>query len=194
VLGIKRDAIPGFIHEAWARIDKPGTYRGQCAELCGLNHAFMPIVVVAKTDEDFNKWVASQTKQSITKQEAAAKAEKKTWTKAELMKKGKAIYTSHCLVCHKAGGEGMPPAFPALKGGKITTGPVNNHIHIVLNGVTGTAMQAFKNQLTDGEIAAVVTYERNSWGNDHKSTYGKQAGGIVQPAEVKKLRKNRTPT
>jgi len=181
--GIKRDAIPGFIHEAWARIDKPGTYRGQCAELCGVNHGFMPIVVIAKTQEDFDKWVAKQTKAEASKPKTL-----RTMTKAELMAEGKKVYETSCSVCHKAGGEGMPPAFPALKGGKLTVGPVAGHIDIVLNGKTGTAMQAFKDQLSDEQIAAVVTYERNAWGNDDKKKYGKQAGGIVQPKEVQKAR------
>lgn len=174
-LGIKRDAIPGFIHEAWARIEKPGTYRGQCAELCGMDHGYMPIVVVAKTQEDFEKWVAEQqgTKKAIAEKPAAP------MTKDVLMAEGKTVYEKYCSVCHKPNGEGMPPAFPALKGGKIVTGPVAQHIDIVLNGKTGTAMQAFKDQLNDQQIAAVVTYERNSWGN---------SSGIVQPSEVAKAR------
>ncbi len=182
-LGVKRDAIPGFIHEAWARIDKPGTYRGQCAELCGINHGFMPIVVVAKTQADFKKWVAKQ-------KAAAAKKAKPTkkMTKIALMTEGKTIYTKMCSVCHKPDGVGMPPAFPALKGGAITTGRVSGHIDIVLNGKSGTAMQAFKDQLSDEQIAAVVTYERNAWGNANKGKYGKQAGGVVQPAIIKKAR------
>jgi len=182
-LGVKRDAIPGFIHEAWARIDKPGTYRGQCAELCGIDHAFMPIVVVAKTQEDFDKWVAKETKTEAKKPPASG-----PMTKAKLMALGKKVYNRSCSVCHKAGGEGMPPAFPALKGGKITTGPVAGHIDIVLNGKGGTAMQAFKDQLGNEEIAAVVTYERNAWGNDNKTKYGKDAGGLVQPDQIRKAR------
>jgi len=184
-LGVKRDAIPGFIHEAWARIEKPGTYRGQCAELCGIDHAFMPIVVVAKTQEGFDKWVAQQR---ATKKAAATTVATKM-TKAVLMKEGKKVYLSSCSVCHKPQGEGMPPAFPALKGGKITTGPVSAHIDIVLNGKTGTAMQAFKDQLSNTQIAAVVTYERNAWGNADQTKYGKNAGGVVQPSEVQKDRK-----
>ena len=183
-LGIKRDAIPGYIHEAWARIDKPGIYRGQCAELCGMDHAFMPIVVVAKTEADFNKWVAEQTQASAQ----AASQPLKTLTKADLMKIGEKVYGTHCAVCHKPDGSGQPPVFPALKGGKITTGPVAAHIDIVLNGKQGTAMQAFNKQLSTTEIAAVVTYERNAWGNDNQSKYGKIAGGIVQPAEVAKAK------
>ncbi len=183
-LGVKRDAIPGFIHEAWARIEKPGIYRGQCAELCGVNHGFMPIVVVAKTEADFQKWVAKQTKQ-IAKAKAAPA---KPMTQQALMALGKKVYDKDCSVCHKVGGEGMPPAFPALKEGPITTGPKAAHIDIVLNGKKGTAMQAFGEQLSDEDIAAVVTYERNSWGNGNKTKYGKQAGGLVQPADIAKAK------
>lgn len=179
-LGIKRDAIPGFIHESWARIEKPGVYRGQCAELCGINHAYMPIVVIAKTQTDFDKWVAQKTKvEPEKKRPPAADLNKK-----QLMTEGKKVYDEKCAVCHKTDGSGMPPAFPALKGGKITTGPVAAHIDIVLNGKKGTAMQAFGDQLSDQEIAAVVTYERNAWGNDNQTKYGENAGGLVQPKEV----------
>jgi len=104
--------------------------------------------------------------------------------KAALMTEGKKVYTTSCSVCHKPDGSGMPPAFPALKGGPITTGPAAGHIEIVVNGKSGTAMQAFKGQLTDEQIAAVVTYERNAWGNSDKKKYGDNAGGIVQPAAV----------
>ncbi len=174
-LGVKRDAIPGFIHESWARIEKPGVYRGQCAELCGMDHAYMPIVVVAKTESDFNRWVAEQTNPKTPTKTAALK----TMTKEALMKEGETVYNSKCAVCHKSDGTGTPPAFPALKGSKIATGSVNDHIAIVLNGKSGTSMQAFKDQMSVEEIAAVVTYERNSWGND---------GGVVQPADVAKLK------
>ena len=105
-------------------------------------------------------------------------------TKAELMELGKKVYTTSCSACHKADGSGMPPAFPALKGGPIAVGPVAGHINIVLNGKKGTAMQAFKDQLSPQDLAAVITYERNAWGNDDKQKYGKDAGGIVQPAQV----------
>lgn len=174
-LGVKRDGIPGFIHESWAKIDKPGTYRGQCAELCGINHAFMPIVVVAKTEEDYEKWLQAQ-KTGVTQQAAIPE----TMTKEELMTEGKKVYATYCAACHKPNGEGMPPAFPALKGGKITTGPAAGHISIVLDGKTGTAMQAFGPQLNDAQLAAVITYERKSWGN---------SASIVQPKDVAQARK-----
>jgi cytochrome c oxidase subunit 2 len=183
-LGVKRDAIPGFIYQAWAYIEKPGTYRGQCAELCGVHHGYMPIVVKAVAEADFKKWVASKTKQS--EEQAATPAPDAS--KDDLMKKGKVVYDRSCAVCHKPDGSGMPPAFPALKGGEITTGPVKGHVDIVLNGKTGTAMQAFKDQLSNDELAAVITYERNAWGNDDQDKYGKQAGGLVQSAEIAKAK------
>ena len=182
-LGVKRDAIPGFIHESWARIEKPGIYRGQCAELCGIDHAYMPIVVVAKTQAGFDKWVAKQTKEKVKKAPPA-----KDLTKKQLMTEGKKVYLTSCSACHKPDGSGMPPAFPALIGGDITTGPLNKHITIVLKGKQGTAMQAFGNQLSNEQIAAVITYERNAWGNDSTIKYGKAAGGIVQPADIAKAK------
>lgn len=187
-LGIKRDAIPGFIHEAWARIDKPGIYRGQCAELCGVGHGFMPIVVEAKTEEDYAKWVASQRGETI-KAANEAQAVVPPMTKEELMKNGQALYMSRCSVCHQPTGVGQPPVFPALVGGKITTGNVNEHIDMVLNGKAGTAMQAFAPQYNDKDLAAIITYERNAWGNDNQAKYGKAAGGIVQPKDVAARRK-----
>ncbi|HVV68505.1 MAG TPA: cytochrome c oxidase subunit II [Gammaproteobacteria bacterium] len=183
-LGIKRDAIPGFIHEAWARIETPGIYRGQCAELCGLNHGFMPIVVDARSEEDYAKWVQAQKSGAAEAQTQAVADNNKTWTQQELMQSGENLYNSQCAACHKPNGLGMPPAFPALVGSKIATGPVKNHIDIVLNGKPGTAMAAFGKQLNDADIAAIITYERNAWGNAEQNKYGKHAGGLVQPAEV----------
>jgi cytochrome c oxidase subunit 2 len=173
-LGIKRDALPGFINEAWARIDTPGVYRGQCAELCGANHGYMPIVVVAMTEDDFAKWVAQQKSgKAVTVSTTSAP---KKLTKDDLMAQGKVVYEKTCAVCHKPDGTGMPPAFPALKGSKIATGPVAGHIDIVLNGKPGTAMQAFGAQLSDADLAAVITYERNAFGNN--------TGDLVQPTDI----------
>ncbi|MGB6976431.1 MAG: cytochrome c oxidase subunit II [Gammaproteobacteria bacterium] len=189
--GIKRDAIPGFIHEAWARIDKPGIYRGQCAELCGIHHGFMPIVVDARTEADYETWVNQHRQQAAP---TAAAPLPPTLTKEELLQKGENIYNTTCAVCHKPDGSGMPPAFPALKGGKIAVGPVAAHIEIVLHGKSGTAMQAFSTQLSDTDIAEVVTYERNSWGNADSQKYGKDAGGLVQPVMVQQMREGKSPT
>jgi cytochrome c oxidase subunit 2 len=173
---VKRDAIGGFINEAWTIIDKPGTYYGQCAELCGVNHAFMPIVVIATTEQGYKDWVAQQ-KGGASQAEADTN---KTWALKELMAKGEAVYARICAACHQPGGVGMPPTFPALKGSKIATGPIVDHINIVFNGKSGTAMQAFKGQLSDVEIASVITYERNAFGNNTNT--------MVQPVQVKALR------
>ncbi len=175
-LGMKKDAIPGYINEMWFKVEKAGTYRGQCAELCGKDHGFMPIVVVAKDEADYEKWVAEQKGEAKADEQAA----QRTWSRDELMARGEKVYNSSCAACHQANGEGVPGAFPALKGGAVTTGPVAGHISLVLNGKPGTAMAAFANQLSDVELAAVVTYERNAWGND--------TGDMVQPSDVKAAR------
>ncbi len=190
-LGIKRDAIPGFMHEAWAWIDKPGDYRGQCAELCGINHGFMPIVVHAVSDEEFNTWVAAQPK---VEDQYDASAQGKSavkhplpanMTRDALMALGKEKYDMICSACHKVDGTGIPPMFPALKGSSVAVGkPISRHILMILNGVTGTAMQPYKEQLSDEEIAAITTYERNAWGN--------VTGDIIQPADVAKVRESNT--
>ncbi len=175
-LGMKKDAIPGFVNEMWFNIDTPGTYRGQCAELCGKDHGFMPIVVVAKEQTEYDAWVADQLKSS----DAAAADSNREFSKDELMARGEKVYASNCAACHQANGEGVPGAFPALKGGVLTTGPVAGHLDRVMHGKAGTAMAAFDAQLSDADIAAVVTYERNSWGNN--------LGDVVQPADVKAAR------
>jgi cytochrome c oxidase subunit 2 len=173
---VKKDAIPGYINESWFQTDKVGTYRGQCAELCGKNHGFMPIVVKVVSADDYVAWVAGQKQQAA----AAAESATKTWTKEELMEHGKAVYATSCAACHQATGEGIPNVFPALKGSAIATGPADKHIDIVVHGKTGTAMQAFGPQLNDADLAAVITYERNAWGNDK--------GDVVQPADIKAAR------
>jgi cytochrome c oxidase subunit II len=202
-LGVKKDAIPGMINSAWARIDKPGIYRGNCTELCGMHHGYMPVVVVATTQKEYRAWVkqvkagnknalpASYRQMQKAENGGTKKtkvAHKAIMTKEALMKLGKAVYTQHCSVCHKIDGKGMPPAFPSMLGGKVATGPVKNHIKIVMHGKQGTAMQAFADQLSDAELAAVITYERHAWGNASQSKYGKNAGGLVQPSTIKKLR------
>ena len=174
--GVKRDAVAGFINEAWTSIDKPGTYRGQCAELCGINHAFMPIVVVATTEQRYKDWVAKQ-KGQLTQGEAETNRE---WTLPELMTQGEKVYGSICAACHQPTGTGLPPTFPALKGSAVATGPMEKHIDIVMNGVSGTAMQAFKSQLNDVDLASVITYERNAFGNNTNT--------FVQPIQIKAYR------
>ncbi|OGI38537.1 MAG: cytochrome c oxidase subunit II [Candidatus Muproteobacteria bacterium RBG_16_62_13] len=173
--GVKKDAIPGFVNEMWARVDEPGIYRGQCAELCGKDHGYMPIVVQAVSPEDFDKWASLQKDKA-----AAASADgAKTWSKDELMEKGKKVYASTCAACHGANGEGVGP-FPKMTGSKLVTGPVAGHLNIVMKGKPGTAMQAFGPQLNDADMAAVVTFERNAFGNN--------TGDVVQPAQVKAAR------
>jgi cytochrome c oxidase subunit II len=177
--GVKKDAIPGYVNEAWVKIEKPGVYRGQCAELCGTGHGFMPIVVDAVTQEEFDKWVAAQKQEAS----AAAASAQRTWTKDELMAKGSQVY-GQCAACHQADGKGVPGTFPALAGSKIVNGPLEQHIKTVLHGLKtpqfAAAMPAFGPQLGDVDIAAVITYERNSFGN--------KTGDVVQPAQVKALR------
>lgn len=175
-LAIKKDAIPGFVNDMWTLIEKPGTYRGQCAELCGTGHGFMPIKVVAMEAADYGKWLSTE-KQKVA---AAAASTGKEWSKDELMAQGEKIYKSTCAACHQVTGLGIPGVFPALKGSKIATSDLKAHLNIVLHGKTGTAMQAFGTQLNDADIAAVITYERNAFDNN--------TGDIVQPATVKAAR------
>jgi cytochrome c oxidase subunit II len=177
-LGIKRDAIPGFIHESWARISKPGTYRGQCTELCGIYHGFMPIVVQAVTESEFDTWVKEQQQLN-----AAPKVEPRKMTRKELLSQGKLRYEQVCAPCHQVDGTGIPPMFPALKGSSVTVGyPISRHIELILNGVAGTAMQAYQEQLSDEDIAAITTYERNAWGN--------KTNDQIQPSDVAKVRES----
>ena len=267
--GVKRDAIPGLITTAWAKIERPGVYRGACTEICGMRHGFMPVVVYAVNDANYKKFLDHQKhhtplsqvelqnmvqdaqsggmnqmssgmgrpysmKPSKSSSETPATNMMKTMSstdqagspqldhappptssmtqttvstdqtqsaqpndlKTETIKKtsqvspallaaGKAIYTQHCVACHKAGGQGMPPIFKALKGSAIVTGPQGPNIHILLNGVQGAAMQSFRNILTPSEIASVITYTRNAWGNNDQSKYGPHAGGIVTTQAVK---------
>jgi cytochrome c oxidase subunit 2 len=174
--GAKQDAIPGFLRDTWFRAEKTGTFRGQCVELCGKEHGFMPTVVRVVSQEDYSKWVGEQKKAMV----AQADDPSKKWSLEELRTRGANVYAANCVACHQANGKGTPPAFPPLEGSKIATGAKPGHIDMVLNGKPNTAMAAFGKQLSDTEIAAVITYERNSWGNK---------AGEVQPAEVKARRK-----
>ena len=175
-LGVKQDAIPGFVRDSWFKADKPGTYRGQCAELCGKDHGYMPIVVEAVEPEKYALWVAEQQK----KMAAQADDPNKVYTLDELRTRGEKVYAANCQACHQASGMGQPPAFPALSGSKVARGPKAGHIGIVLSGKPGTAMASFK-QLSDVELAAVVTYERNAWNN--------KSGDMVAPSDIKAQRK-----
>lgn len=176
-LGVKKDAIPGFINESWMYIDHPGVYRGQCTELCGAGHGYMPVVVKAVSDGDYQKWVGEQKALAQKRFEET----EKVWKKDELMAKGQKDYITYCgAACHQPNGTGVQGVFPALKGSKIATGPLKNHLHIVLTGKAGTAMQAFGPQLSDAQIAAIITYERNAWGNN--------TGDVVQPKQIQEAR------
>ncbi|MDR9435469.1 MAG: cytochrome c oxidase subunit II [Thiohalophilus sp.] len=174
-LGVKRDAIPGYINESWFKATETGTYRGQCAELCGKDHGFMPIVVKVVAENEYQNWVAEQKEAAA----AASAGSDREWTEEELLTRGEEVYKANCAACHQANGQGIPGTFPALVDGPIATGPAEGHIDIVLNGKSGTSMQAFGPQLNDADLAAVITYERKSWGND---------ASVVQPSAVKAAR------
>ena len=171
--GVKQDAIPGFVRDTWFRAEKVGTYRGNCAELCGKDHAFMPIVVRVVSAEDYTKWV-NEKKQALA---AAQDDPNKTWELAQLNERGAKVYAANCQACHQANGQGVKGAFPALDGSAVVKDKAQQ-IAILLNGKG--AMPTWK-QLSDVELAAVATYVKNSWGNS--------AGSAVQPAEFKAARK-----
>ena len=181
-LGVKQDAIPGFVRDSWFKADKAGTYRGQCAELCGKDHGYMPIVVEAVEPAKYEAWV--KDRQEKMAKVAVADAPGKIWTLDELKARGEKVYAQHCVACHQPTGLGTPPVFPALSGSKVVTGLKEVQIDTVLGGVVKdgkqTAMMPFK-QLSDVEIAAVITYTRNSWSN--------KTGDAILPDEVKALRK-----
>lgn len=178
--GVKQDAMPGFLRDTWFRAEEIGTYRGQCAELCGKDHAFMPIVVDVVSQADYEKWSAEQ-QQTLAQ---AAEDPDKVWDAEELVAQGEKVYAAHCVACHQANGQGMPPVFPALDGDEeYVLAPMKEQILTVLNGHPGTAMAAFRDQLSDTEIASVITYTRNAWSNA-----GKGEDPVVQPADVMALR------
>ncbi|MCZ6476174.1 MAG: cytochrome c oxidase subunit II [Gammaproteobacteria bacterium] len=173
---VKQDALPGFINEAWTRVNTPGVYRGQCTELCGMNHAFMPVVVEVRSEEDFLSWIDDQRLANELAGEAAVAARSRDWTMAELMPMGEDVFLTHCATCHQPDGVGQGIKYPALAGGVIPTGPVEAHLERVMDGLAETEMQAWAPQLSDLDLAAVITYERNAWGND--------TGDVVQPLTV----------
>jgi cytochrome c oxidase subunit 2 len=172
--GVKQDAIPGFVRDTWFKAEKPGIYRGQCAELCGKEHGFMPIVVEVKTKADYATWVAAQK----AKVAAAADDPAKVWDAKDLLARGEKVYAANCVACHQASGKGVTGAFPALDGSKVVNGAKAEQMALVLNGKAGTAMASFK-QLSDTDLAAVLSYTRNSWGNK---------AGEVQPSEIRQAR------
>ena len=178
-LAVKQDAIPGFVRDSWFKAEREGTFRGQCAELCGKEHGFMPIVVDVLSAEKYAAWV-NERKQAMT---AAADDPNKTWTLDELKTRGEKVFAQNCVACHQANGMGIAGTFPALSGSKVVNGAKEPQIATVLHGVVrdgkATAMLPFK-QLSDTDIAAVITYTRNSWDN--------KTGDMVTPAEVSAAR------
>lgn len=174
-LAVKQDTIPGFINENWVRINEPGIYRGQCAELCGKDHAFMPVVVHAMEEDEFDVWLAERQEAA----EAEASGVDREWQMDELMERGEQVYGSICATCHQQDGSGVEPTFPALAGNDELLNDIDWHIDVVLNGVSGTPMAAYRGNLSPVELAAVITYERNAWGNE--------SGDVVQPSEIQSL-------
>ncbi|HTH93856.1 MAG TPA: cytochrome c oxidase subunit II [Rhodocyclaceae bacterium] len=177
---VKQDAIPGFIRDTWFRADQEGTYIGQCSELCGKGHGYMPIVVNVVSAADYTTWVEAQKKKA-----AAGDDPNKVWSMDEAVARGEKVYNANCAVCHQANGKGVPGTFPALDGSKIagvaSASAKAKHIDTVLHGRPGTPMAAFGPQLSDTDIATVITYERNSWGN--------KTGDVIQPADIAAARK-----
>ena len=180
VFSVKQDAIPGFVRDAWFIATREGTFRGQCAELCGKEHGFMPIVVEVVSQDKYAAWVDAQKKKAA----ASVEDPSKIWEQAALIARGEKVYMATCVACHQPTGKGVPGAFPALDGSAKVTGPKADQIHLLLNGVLKdgkpTAMVSFAKQLSDTDMAAVITYTRNSWSN--------KTGETVQPAEIKAAR------
>lgn len=176
---VKKDANPGFINEAWANVNEPGIYRGQCAELCGKDHGFMPVVVIAKEQAEYDAWVQEQELIAQRAREEEQRLLSMNMSMDELMEQGERVYLAACAACHMPNGEGLPGVFPALKGSDMALNDIPGHIDIVVNGSAGTSMASFAKQLTMSEIAAVVTYERNAWGND--------TGDMVQAKDVNEI-------
>jgi len=174
-LGVKQDAIPGFVRDSWFRAEQTGIYRGQCAELCGKEHGFMPIVVEVKSKAEYAKWAAEQKQKNAV----AADDPAKVWDLKDLVASGEKVFAANCAACHQANGKGVPNAFPALDGSKVVNGPPADQIHLVLNGKTGTAMASFKG-LSNADLASVITYTRNAWGN--------KTGQAIQPAQIQAAR------
>jgi len=191
-LGGKKDAIPGFVNEFWFKAEEQGIYRGQCAELCGRDHGFMPVVVNVVSEEEYDAWLVEQggtvelqtaamemaaepARIAMASAPAAAQPAPE-WTMEVAMAEGETHYNTNCAACHQVNGQGLPPTFPGIAGSPVATGDITAHIDISINGRPGTAMAAFGPQLSDEQIAAIVTYQRNAFGND--------TGDLVTPAEI----------
>ena len=171
---IKQDAIPGFVNTAWTIVDEPGTYRGKCTELCGKNHGFMPIVVKAVEQEEYDQWINDKKKAAMKLAELTTK----NWTTEELIAKGQDVYAVNCVACHQTNGEGITGIFPALAGSDIVLNNKPRNIEILMEGVQGAAMNSF-DYLSEVELASVITYTRQSWGNDAKGD-----GTVVLPQDI----------
>tara|TARA_Y100001936_G_scaffold90596_1_gene89177 strand:+ start:1012 stop:2163 length:1152 start_codon:yes stop_codon:yes gene_type:complete len=177
---VKQDAIPGFINTAWTNVPKPGIYRGACTELCGIKHAFMPVVVRAVERETYDAFIAEK----VALAEAERMLTSKEWTKEELMERGEKFYVTNCVACHQANGKGIPPVFPALEGSQVALNDSGKHIEILMEGIQGSAMAAFGDSYSEVDIAAVVTYTRQAWSNGENGD-----GVIVTPKDIVEYKK-----
>ena len=177
---IKQDAIPGFINTAWTRVEEPGIYRGNCTELCGKNHGFMPVVVKVVEKDEYNDWVLAKKEEAIK----LAELTEKEWSLAELSERGEGVYQKNCVACHQMSGEGLPPICPALAGSDIVMFDKNRNVEILMEGVQGAAMQSFANQLSEVDMAAVITYTRQAWGNAENGD-----GAYVVPSDIVEYKK-----
>ena len=177
---IKQDAIPGFINTAWTRAEETGIYRGNCTELCGKNHGFMPVVVKVVEKDEYNDWVLAKKEEAIK----LAELTEKEWSLAELTDRGEGVYQKNCVACHQMNGEGLPPIFPALAGSDIVMFDKNRNVEILMEGVQGAAMQSFANQLSEVDMAAVITYTRQAWGNAENGD-----GEYVVPSDIVEYKK-----
>ena len=177
---IKQDAIPGFINTAWTRAEETGIYRGNCTELCGKNHGFMPVVVKVVEKDEYNDWVLAKKEEAIK----LAELTEKEWSLAELTDRGEGVYQKNCVACHQMNGEGLPPIFPALAGSDIVMFDKDKNVEILMEGVQGAAMQSFANQLSEVDMAAVITYTRQAWGNSENGD-----GEYVVPSDIVEYKK-----
>lgn len=179
---VKQDAIPGFINTAWTQVDEEGIFRGQCTELCGQYHGYMPVVVKAVSPEDYELWVNEKKEAKIQQ----ALLTEKLWSTEELYEIGEGVYQTNCVACHQVNGEGLPPVFPALAGSDLVLNDKAKQIEILMEGVQGAAMQSYAEQLSEVDIAAVITYTRKAWGNDASGD-----GEIVIPKEILDYKNNK---
>lgn len=177
---VKQDAIPGFINTAWTNVPEPGIYRGACTELCGIKHAFMPVVVRAVEREAYDAFIAEK----VALVEAEKMLTSKEWTKDELMERGEKFYVTNCVACHQANGKGIPPVFPALEGSEVALNDSEKHIEILMEGIQGSAMAAFGDSYSEVDIASVITYTRQAWSNGENGD-----GVIVTPKDIVEYKK-----